>query len=398
MRSLERVLIVGASAAGLAAAETLRSGGFQGTVTIVGDEPHRPYDRPPLSKQVLNDGWGVERIALRSDTDLASLDVEWRLGCKAVQLDLQAREVRLADERRLPFDALLLATGVAPRGLPGQELQGVHFLRTLDDAVAFRARIRQGGRLLVLGAGFLGTECAAAARGAGMEVILAYPERVPLERAFGERVGAMLADLHRERGVTLRPDAFAQRIVGEGGRAIGVRFRDGSECRADLILVAIGSVPATGWLQGSGLATEDGIVCDRFCQAAPGVYAAGDVCRWFNPLLAEHVRVEHRMNATDQGAAAARNLLGAQAEFAPISFAWSDQYSERLQAYGHFPADADVDVTALQSGRRKCVATFKRNGQLTGVLGWNAARELRELRGRLLQPARVSADPVRVSQ
>ncbi|MPY64427.1 NAD(P)/FAD-dependent oxidoreductase [Streptomyces spongiae] len=360
---MKRVLIVGASAAGLAAAETLRREGYDGTVTLVGDEPHAPYDRPPLSKQVLAGAWQPERLGLRGPADLDALGLDLRLGTAATGLDVTDRTVRLADGSTEPYDGLIVATGVRPRRLPGE---GAHVMRTLDDALALRDRLGPGRRLVVVGAGFLGAEAASVARGLGAEVTLLEPAPVPLAHAVGTRVGEVLSRVHELRGVDLRTGVTVNEVTKDG-----VRLAGGEVVEADEVLVAIGSLPNTEWLDGSGLSVADGLVCDEYCEAAPGIYAAGDVARWHNPLFGTSMRIEHRTNAAEQGMAAARNLLaapGARKPFAPVPYFWSDQYDMKIQAYGYLRGHDEVAVVEGDLAERRFVAAYRTGDRLTGAL------------------------------
>lgn len=360
---MRRVLVVGASAAGLATAETLRREGYEGEITLVGAEPRLPYDRPPLSKQILAGEWDSDRLALRSDDRLASLNLDWRLGTAATGLDLSAHEVELEDGSSLGYDALVIATGVRPRRLPGE---GAHVLRTLDDALALRSRIEPGTRLVVVGAGFLGAEAAAVARGLGAEVTVLEPAPVPLAHAVGPEVGAVLAQAHVENGVDLRTGV----TVASAERG-GVRLASGGFIAADEMLVAIGSSPNTEWLEGSGLTIDNGVVCDEYCVAAPGVYAAGDVARWHNPLFDASMRIEHRTNAAEQGMAVARNLLNPDAPkpFAPVPYFWSDQYDMKIQAYGYLRGHEEIAIVEGDLAARGFLALYRTGDRVAGVLG-----------------------------
>lgn len=359
---MRRILIIGASAAGLAAAETLRREGFDGTLTLVGDEPDAPYDRPPLSKQILSGEWSPRRLPLRASADLDALGLDLRLGVAATGLDLAEPAVRLADGSAVPYDGLIVATGVRPRRLPGQ---GAHVLRTLNDALALRDRLGPGRRLAVVGAGFLGAEVAAVARGLGCEVTLLEPAPVPLAHTLGEQVGRMLSQVHLDHGVDLRTGVTV--TEANGGR---VRLADGELVEADEVLVAIGSLPNTEWLEGSGLTVADGLVCDAYSAAAPGVYAAGDVARWHNPLFGTSMRIEHRTNAAEQGMAAARNLLHPEARkpFAPVPYFWSDQYDMKIQAYGHLRGHDGIAVVEGDLNKRRFLAAYRTGDRLSGVL------------------------------
>jgi NADPH-dependent 2,4-dienoyl-CoA reductase/sulfur reductase-like enzyme len=358
--AVSRIAIVGASAAGLAAAETLRRSGHTGTITLIGDEPTAPYDRPPLSKEILSGAWTPDRLPLRTLADLDALDLDARYGHAAAGLHLDARTVVLSDGGEVAFDALIVATGVRPRTLPGAP---AHVLRTLDDALTLKDSLGPGRRLVVVGAGFLGAEAAAVAVGLGTQVTVLEPAPVPLAHAVGEDVGGVLAQAHRDHGVDLRTGTEVAEVVPEG-----VRLSDGSVIEADAVLVAIGSQPNTEWLAGSGLTVDNGVVCDEFCAAAPGVYGAGDVARWHNPLFGTSMRIEHRTNAAEQGMAAARNLLGAQRPFAPVPFFWSDQYDMKIRAYGYLRGHDEVRIVEGSLQDRKFTAVYRTGDHLAGVL------------------------------
>ncbi|WP_055550676.1 NAD(P)/FAD-dependent oxidoreductase [Streptomyces sp. NBRC 110028] len=392
---MRRVVVVGASAAGLAAAETLRRAGYDGTVTLVGDEPHAPYDRPPLSKQILGGQWDAGRLPLRGRDELDALGLDLRLGVAATGLDPAGRTVALADGAEVPYDGLVVATGVRPRRLPGDG--GAHVLRTLDDALGLRDRLTAGTRLVVVGAGFLGAEAAAVARGLGAEVTLLEPAPVPLAPAVGEEVGRVLSRAHLDHGVDLRTGVTVTEATGGG-----VRLTDGGRVAADEVLVAVGSVPNTEWLEGSGLTVGNGLECDEFSAAAPGVYGAGDVACWHNPLFGTVMRIEHRTNATEQGMAAARNLLAPEPEarrpYQPVPYFWSDQYGMRIQAYGHLRGHDEVAVVegSLEEGAEGAfLAAYRRGDRLTGVLAVGMSpRVLRDWRRSIAAGARW-ADAVR---
>jgi NADPH-dependent 2,4-dienoyl-CoA reductase/sulfur reductase-like enzyme len=377
---VKRIVIVGASAAGLTAAETLRRRGWDGHLTVIGEESRPPYDRPPLSKQILTGAWGPERATLRSRPDLARLRADLRLGQRAVALDVPGRRVRLGGGGSIGFDALVIATGVAPRRLPDSDPAGVHVLRTLDDAIALRAALRAGPRVVVVGAGFLGTEVAAAARTMGLEVSVVEPEPVPVRRPFGDRIGALVADLHRDHGMHLRCGVPVRRLRGASGRVTGVELGDDTTLPADVVVLALGAMPATGWLEGSGLRLGDGVECDAYCQAAPGIYVAGDVASWPNAHFGTRMRLEHRMNATEQAIAAAGNLLGDTTPFAPVPYFWTDQYDTRIQAYGIFPPDAEMRIVHGHTSDGHFATAYGHHGRVVGVLGWNAPRQVRTLR------------------
>lgn len=385
---MRQVVIVGASLAGLRAAETLRQAGFDGEVTLVGAEPHLPYDRPPLSKQVLAGEWEPDRIGLRPEEVYEELQLDLRLGRTAGSLDLGARRVVLDDGEPLPFDGLVIATGAVPRSLPGTPpLAGIHVLRTIDDCLAIRADLDAGPRrVVVVGAGFIGSEVAATARRRGIEVTILEALPVPLGRALGEEMGRVCAALHRDEGVDLRLGTGVDGFEG-AERVEAVRLADGSRVETDVVVVGIGVRPATDWLEGSGLTLRDGVVCDDRSAAlgAPGVVAAGDVARWPNPLFGEEMRVEHWTNAVEQGDAAARNLLAwARGEpgepFAPVPYFWSDQYDTKIQFVGRARPDDRVAVVKGSTAERKFVAIYGRDGRIVGCLGFSMPRWVMQYR------------------
>ncbi len=389
---MERVVVVGASLAGLRAAEALRRGGFAGTLTLVGAEEHLPYDRPPLSKQVLAGDWDADRVWLRRPDDYGPLGLDLRLGVRATDLDLQDREVVLHGGERLPFDGAIIATGAAPRRLPGApQLDGVVELRSLDDALALRATVdaEPRPRVVVVGAGFIGAEVAATARQRGLEVTVLEALPVPLSRGLGDHMGGACGALHADHGVDLRCGVGVAGFEGDG-RVTGVRLTDGSVVPADVVVVGIGVAPATAWLESSGLELNDGVVCDERCRAAPGVYAAGDVARWTNPLFAESMRVEHWTNAAEQGQAAAENLLageGGGTPFAPEPFFWSDQYDVKNQFVGRARPGDDVEVVDGSVEGHRFVALYGRAGRLVGCLGFSRPRLVMTYRRLLAQGA-----------
>ena len=366
-----RVVIVGASAGGLATAEALRRAGHHGVITLVGDEDGPPYDRPPLSKQLLCREWEPDAVVLRSASDLAALGLEWRQGIRAVGLDTARRTVSLADGTGLEYDELVVATGVRPRLLPGADgLPGVHVLRTVADALALRDRLLPGRHLVIVGAGFVGAEVAATARTLGVTVTMLESGPVPLAQAVGTAAGEFLTALHRERGVLLRAGAAVTRLrpTAEGGLRVGLA--DGTAVLADDVLVAVGSVPNTEWLAGSGLDISDGLVCDEYCAAADAVHGVGDVARWYNPQFGTAMRVEHRTHAAEQGIAVARNLVEPHARrpFAPVPYFWSDQYEVKVQAYGYLRGHDEARVLDADLPHRRLLVAYRKDDRVVGVL------------------------------
>lgn len=394
--SPERIVVVGASLAGLRAAETLAQRAPAVEVVVIGAEPHRPYDRPPLSKKLLAGEWDPERIHLRPVDTFDDLDVTWRFGVAATRLEVIAGRpggrLDLSDGTSIDAEGVIIATGAAPRRLPGQsEFAHVHVLRSVDDALAIRDAIADGGkRVVVIGAGFIGLEVAAIARQLDNEVTVVEGAAAPLIRGLGEEMGAAVADLHRERGVDVRCGVEVKALT-----ALGVQL-DTGHIDADVVVVGIGVVPAVQWLDDSGLELRDGIVCDETLQAAPGVYAAGDVARWPNPLFDEEMRVEHWTNAAEQGALAANNLLDASVgatpvPYAPVPFFWSDQLDQRIQFLGRSSPDDDVVVAAGSVADGKLLALYGRNGKLHGAFGLNAPRWVMPMRKQLLEQVSFDA-------
>ncbi|MEU1215909.1 FAD-dependent oxidoreductase [Streptomyces sp. NPDC005790] len=373
-----RVLVVGASAAGLTTAEALRRKGYQGELTLLGAERHLPYDRPPLSKQVLAGTRTPDTARLRTPEALAALDAELLLGDPAAGLDPASRTVRTASGRELSADAVVVATGLRPRTLPGQpDAEGVHVLRTLDDALALRATLLTSRRLVVVGEGVLGSEIAATARSMGLDVTLAGPRPAPLLDQFGPMVSDLLAALHTGHGVRLRLGHAVGGLTVARGRVTGVRLDTEEVLPADVVVVAIGGAPATGWLTGSGLRIDNGLVCDSRCRAAEGIYAVGDVAAWHHELFDAPMRLENRTNATEQALAVADNILGADRPYTPVPYFWTDQFEARIQAHGRLGPDAGVTVVDGDPTSGRFVVRYERDGRVTGVLGWNMPKQAR---------------------
>jgi len=354
---------------------------------MIGAENHLPYDRPPLSKQFLAGDWGLDKLRLRDPQKIEALELDIRLGRSAIALDVEGHSLELDDASVVNFDGLVVATGSHPRMIPGTEAIGrVHVLRSLEDSIALKdATTEPGTRVVVVGAGFIGSEVAATChrRGAQVTVIEALP--VPLQRALGEQMGAACAALHTDNGVELRTGVGVRRL-----RDDGVELEDGTVIAADVILVGIGVVPTTDWLNGSGLEIRDGVVADANLHAAEDIVVAGDLARWYDEGMGEEVRIEHWNNASEQGMAAARSLLagrGAAHAYVPVPYFWSDQYDVKIQMLGHPRPEDDVKVVDGSVSDRRFVALYGRDGRLTGALGFSRPRQLMRYRQLLEQGA-----------
>jgi len=396
--AMDRIVVVGASLAGLWACESLRGGGYTGAISLIGAESHQPYDRPPLSKALLRGDWEPERIQLRKPDELGSLGLDLRLGTTAIALDASSRTVALESGEEIAADGVIIATGSAPRPLPNQpDLDGVTMLRTLDDSLALRRRLADQQRVVVIGAGFIGLEVAATAAQSGCAVTVLEGAPAPLMRGLGSEMGSVVARVHARHGVEVRCDVSVAAIEGAEGRVTGVRLGSGELVPADVVVVGIGVAPATEWLVGSGLEIRDGVVCDDALRAAPGIYAAGDCARWVNNLFGdagEEMRVEHWSNAAEQGAAAAKNLqaelAGEPAEpYAPVPFFWSDQFDSRIQFVGRAHGDDEVRVVAGDLDG-KFMALYGHGGRVRGVLGVSMPKPV--MRCRRLVGERASWD------
>jgi 3-phenylpropionate/trans-cinnamate dioxygenase ferredoxin reductase component len=336
MTSDQTFVIVGASLAGAKAAETLRAEGFDGRLVLVGAEDERPYERPPLSKDYLRGEVDREKVYVHAEGFYAEHDIELRLGRTAVSLDTAGAELALDDGERLGYDRLLLATGAEPRALsiPGAQLDGVVYLRSVADCDALRRRLDRGGAVVVIGAGWIGSEVAASARQRGLEVTVIEPMIVPLERVLGREVGAVYRDIHRDHGVQMLLGTGVEAF--EGDIAVErVRASDGRAVECDFVVVGVGVQPRTGLAAQAGLAIDNGILVDEHLRtSAPGVFAAGDVANAHHPFYGEPIRVEHWANALHQGPAAARAMLGHPEVYDRLPYFFSDQYDVGMEYAG----------------------------------------------------------------
>lgn len=385
-------LVVGASVAGLHAARSLRLGGHAGPIVVVDADVDAPYDKPPLSKQVLAGEWERDRIALPAATE--DLDLDLRLGLRATALDVSACAVSFAGAdgaSTLRYDQLVIATGAAARRLPGTAgIAGVHVVRTLHDTLALRAELEAvPSRVVVIGAGFIGAEVASTCRRRGLEVTLVEALPVPLERILGAEMGRVCAAVHVANGVDLRLGVGVDHLdtieVGGESRVAGVTLTDGSSVAADVVVVGIGVQLNVDWLVDSGLAIDDGVVCDASLRAAPGIVAAGDLARYPSVRLDRMVRIEHWETAIAGGEAAARTLLAEQRGesaplFDPVPWFWSDQYDRKIQLAGRPRPSDECVVVDGSTDEFRFVALYGSGDRLTGVLGMNRPRHVVQMR------------------
>lgn len=380
------LVVVGASLAGLRAVESARRSGFSGSITLVGEEEHLPYDRPPLSKDFLTTSQSPSATVLREEHVLRDdLGVELRLGTRATGLDPAGRAV-LTDGAAIRFTSLVIATGASPRRLPGvSDTRGVHVLRTIDDARAIRAALDTRAGVVVVGAGFIGSEIAASARSRGCDVTVVEALPTPLARPVGEEMGRVLASLHERHGTRLRVGVGVERIEGDTS-VQAVRLADGTTIDADLVVVGIGVVPNTEWLADSGLEIGDGIECDdKLCVGVDGIYAAGDVARWHNRTFGRRMRLEHWTIAAEQGGVAGRNAIDPAnaTSFDAVPYFWSDWYGKRIQFVG-IAAEADEVATVLGDLDGDTFLTLYRRGdQLIGALGLEQRSQIMKYRAML---------------
>jgi 3-phenylpropionate/trans-cinnamate dioxygenase ferredoxin reductase subunit len=393
--------IVGAGLAGATAAQTLRDEGFDGEVVLLGDESHRPYERPPLSKEYLQGKSPRDKVFVHPEGWYAEHEVDLRLGVTATALDLQARRLLTSEGDGVRYDSLLIATGSAPRRLtlPGSDLDGVLYLRRLEDSDRIRAAFAGTPRVVIVGAGWIGLETAAAARVAGLSVTVLEQAEAPLARILGSRMSSVFSGLHRDNGVDLRCGVGISELTGTSGHVTGVRLSDGTLVEADLVLVGVGISPETGLAETAGLEVGNGITVDEHLRTSdPAVFAAGDVADAYHPLLGHRLRVEHWANARRQGAVAARSMLGQDAAYARLPYFFSDQFDLGMEYTGYVDPSSveDVVVRGDLPGRR-FVAFWLVDGQVRAGMSvnvWDATEAVEQLitTGRRVDAA-LLADP-----
>jgi 3-phenylpropionate/trans-cinnamate dioxygenase ferredoxin reductase subunit len=368
-------VIVGASLAGAKAAEALRDEGFDGPLVLIGDESERPYERPPLSKGYLLGKDAREQIYVHPPQWYAEHDVDLRLGTAVTAVVPAAHEVTLADGSRIGYSKLLLTTGSSPRRLPvpGADVDGVLYLRRVEDSDRIKDAFRSAGKVAVIGAGWIGLETAAAARASGLEVTVVETAELPLLRVLGREVAQVFADLHRDHGVDLRLGIQVAEITGSGGTADGVRLADGTHIEADVVIVGIGIVPNTGLARTAGLKIDNGIRTDEWTRTSdPNIHAAGDVANAFHPLLGKHIRVEHWANALHQPQTAAKAMLGRDAVYDKVPYFFTDQYDLGMEYAGYVePGGYDQVVFRGDVARREFVAFWVAGGRVLAGMNVN---------------------------
>lgn len=387
---MEHIVVIGASLAGLRAAEAIRRSGHRGRITLIGDEVDPPYDRPPLSKGYLAGEQAFEDIRLRPHEVASELELELELGTRAVGLD-PSGGLELADGRELAWDGAVIATGARARPLAGtEEISGVHLLRTRADADALAGELAGGSRrVLVIGGGFIGCEVAATARSAGHAVTVVDPLETLMVRGLGTTFGPDAETLHRSNGVELILGVGVDAVEGDGaGRVRAVHLSNNTVVEVDVVVVGIGAVPNTEWLEGSGLELDDGVVCDETCLAAPGIVVAGDVARFPSSRQGgQLIRLEHWDNAGSQGAFAGRRLIEGESvgAYDPIPSVWSDQYDVKIQLVGATMAEDDIEVVSGDRAEHRFAALHGRDGRLVGATGFSRPRHVIQAQMRIEQ-------------
>ena len=413
MTSSTTFVIVGAGLAGAKAAQALREEGYEGAIVLLGAEPERPYERPPLSKEHLRGETGRDKVYVHDERFYDDHAIELRTATPVESVDVHGAEVVTARGERVRYDRLLLATGARPRrlSLPGADLEGIHELRTLEDCAALRERLQPGARLAVIGAGWIGAEVAASARQKGLEVTVIEPASMPLERVLGAEIGAIYRDLHAEHGVRMLLSRGVESFEGQGAIA-AVCTDDGERIECDFAVVGVGVTPRSEIARRAGIAIANGIAVDEYLQTSvPGVFAAGDVADARHPFYERSIRVEHWANALNQGPAAARNMLGAQVPYDRIPYFFSDQYDVGMEYRGHATTWDEVVVRG-DPATREFIAFWLRDGRVRAGMNvnvWDVSDDIQALirageavdRDRLEDPSVALADllasPVRES-
>ncbi|MCV7028630.1 NAD(P)/FAD-dependent oxidoreductase [Mycobacterium sherrisii] len=381
------IVIVGGGLAAARTAEQLRRSDYTGPVTIVSDEVHLPYDRPPLSKEVLRNE--VDDVALKPREFYDEKNITLRLGAAATGLDTAARTLTLSDGTVLGYDELVIATGLIPRRIPAfPDLAGICVLRSFDESLALREHAGKAQHVVVIGAGFIGCEVAASLRSRGVEVVLVEPQPTPLAAVLGEQIGELVTRLHRAEGVDVRTGVGVAEVRG-ADRVETVVLTDGTELATDLVVVGIGSRPATDWLDGSGIEVNNGVVCDEAGRtSAPNVWALGDVASW-RDATGHQARVEHWSNVADQARVVVPAMLGQDVpEVTVVPYFWSDQYDVKIQCLGE--PEATDTVHLVSDDGRKFLAYYERDGVVVGVVGGGMPGKVMKARSKIAAAAPIS--------
>jgi 3-phenylpropionate/trans-cinnamate dioxygenase ferredoxin reductase subunit len=394
MTTTRTLAVVGASLAGAKAAEAARDAGFDGRLVLIGDEPGQPYERPPLSKGILRGDKDTDAARVHPDGFYAERSIEL-VNDRAVTLDADARTIGLAGGETITFDTAVLATGAAPRRLdiPGSDLVGVYYLRTIDDSLRLRQAIRAASRVAVIGAGWIGSEVAASARQMGAEVVLVDPAPVPLQRVLGDEIGAVFRQLHADHGVQLRLGSGVAELRG-ADTVEEVVLSDGGVDTADVVVIGVGVTPRTELADAAGLAVDNGILVDQHLAAAAGIFAAGDVANAFHPHYRKHLRVEHWANALNQGVTAGSNAAGGADAYTRLPYFFSDQYELGMEYVGHGDG-ADAVVVRGDRDAREFIAFWHRDGVVTAAMNVNVWDVVDDLKA--LVESRSPVDPARMA-
>lgn len=377
LKDIERIVIIGASLAGIRIAEHVRRMGHEGSIVLIGDEVHLPYDRPALSKKILLGEATSEDIGLRR-RPYEDLDLDLRLGKRAVAFDGETRTVTLADGETIRGDRVFICTGSCPRALPNiVPLKGIHTLRYLEDAEEIRRLLENNEHIVVAGGGFIGAEVSAVARQLGKKVTLVEPTETLMLRGLGEQWGKFMERQHRAHGVDVRTGTTVTAVRGET-QLEAVELSDGDVIKTTLMVVGIGADPNTGWLEGSGVEVDNGVVTDRYGETnVPGVYAVGDVARFRDESVDAHVRIEHWTNAEEMARAVARNAIHEGAEvYKTVPMVWSDQFDLKIQTAGHLDDFDNEAVTMVDEETGHCLIIRGKEGKLKGAIGFNRASVL----------------------
>jgi len=393
-----RFVIVGASLAGAKAAETLRRDGFDGEVVLIGEEGERPYERPPLSKEYLRGEAGPDKLFVHKEGYYDAAGVELRLGQTVSSIDVEGHAVDLASGERLAYTSLLLTTGARPRRLrvPGADLAGIYYLRTMSSSAMLRDAIKGAGRVAVIGAGWIGCEVAASARQMGAPVVMVELAEFPLLRVVGPEVGSFYRDVHADHGVEMHFGIGTESLLGKGA-VEAVRLADGRTLPADVVVVGVGVEPVVDLAEKAGIGVENGVLTDEYLEtSSPGIFAAGDVANAFHPVFGQRVRVEHWANARNQGPVAARNMLGKRRAYGRVPYFYSDQYDVSMEYSGYAPAWDEV-VFRGDVASREFMAFWLRDGRVAAGMNVNigdASGKISDLvsSGRVVDKARL-ADP-----